>query len=110
MPSRSHQQSQNRSRRLWQSLPKDNVTGLGPIRTCIACRRKANPAELLRIGRTRDGRIALGIRDGRGAYVCPNTDCASKALEKDRLGRSLRAKVEASEKETIRTHLWDKLR
>jgi len=58
-----------------------------PIRTCVACRRRAEQRELVRFtvdgsGRARpDGR---GRRPGRGAYVCPTDACWERLCHRAR--------------------------
>ena len=55
-----------------------------PIRTCVACRRRAETSELLRWVVDAEG-VARpdreGRRPGRGAYVCRTGDCL-RALRK----------------------------
>jgi predicted RNA-binding protein YlxR (DUF448 family) len=65
-----------------------------PIRTCIGCGRKLSKSALLRIGRTKDGKIEVGIREGRGAYICYNEECIKKAFKGDRLAKALKMKGE----------------
>ncbi|MBC7329081.1 YlxR family protein [bacterium] len=65
-----------------------------PIRTCIGCGKKFPKSALIRIGRTKEGRIEVGIREGRGAYVCYNDECIKRALKGDRLAKALKIKGE----------------
>lgn len=71
-------------------------------RTCVGCRRKDEPAALVRLVPTdapphlapdigRKG--ALGLR-GRGVWVHPKRPCVRAAVERDRLGRSLRRAID----------------
>ena len=64
-----------------------------PERTCIGCRRARPKAELVRLVRADDGRVAVD-RDacaaGRGAYVCASLECVTKALAKGRLEHAFR--------------------
>lgn len=63
-----------------------------PTRTCVACRTARPKQELRRIVRTPDGSIvadATGKLAGRGAYVCPDTDCLTIAIKKGALSRAL---------------------
>ena len=64
-----------------------------PVRTCIACRAKRPRTELIRITRSRDGRVTVDARGGapgRGAYLCPERACIDGALASDRLRRGLK--------------------
>lgn len=47
---------------------------------------------LLRIVRSPEGEISLdltGKKNGRGAYVCPDSECITKAVKEKRLERAL---------------------
>ncbi|MGQ9524481.1 MAG: RNase P modulator RnpM [Armatimonadota bacterium] len=63
-----------------------------PIRTCVACRTERPKAQLVRVVRTPDGRVALDPtrkRSGRGAYLCPSLECLQTALKRRSLERAL---------------------
>ncbi len=65
-----------------------NVTDarrVGPVRTCVGCRRTRPKADLVRFVRTLDS-IRLDRRQclpGRGAYVCDDTNCVEAAGHRD---------------------------
>ncbi len=61
-------------------------------RTCAGCGKKADKNELVRIGRTADGKVAIG-QGGRGAYLCKSVACLNAAIKKKRIGAVLRAPV-----------------
>ena len=47
---------------------------------------------LLRVGRSPEGEVSLdltGKKNGRGAYVCPDKECITKAVKETRLERAL---------------------
>lgn len=55
--------------------------------------------ELMRVVRSPEGEVSLDLRGkkpGRGAYVCPNKDCLSKALKSRAIERALEVKIEES--------------
>jgi predicted RNA-binding protein YlxR (DUF448 family) len=55
--------------------------------------------ELMRVVRSPEGEVSLdlkGKKPGRGAYVCPNKDCLSKALKSRAIERALEVKIEES--------------
>jgi len=57
-----------------------------PLRQCLGCREMKAKGELIRIVRSPGGEVTLdfnGKKPGRGAYVCPNTDCL-KRIEKSK--------------------------
>ena len=64
-----------------------------PQRTCIGCRQKRPKVSLLRLVRGADGRVQMddgGRAEGRGAYVCPDSDCLGKAFSPGRLGHAFK--------------------
>ena len=76
-----------------------------PLRSCIACRRKAPKRDLIRIVRTPEGALeidARGKRQGRGAYLCRKWQCCETALQPGRLSQALKHAVNATEVETLR--------
>ncbi|MBP0963061.1 MAG: YlxR family protein, partial [Oscillospiraceae bacterium] len=57
--------------------------------------RKAK-RELIRIVRTTDGNVTVdfgGKLNGRGAYICPKTECLKKAQKSNSLARSLETEI-----------------
>lgn len=81
-----------------------------PLRTCIACRRKEDRTNLLRVARGKDGRLGLWTGSGRSAYLHPLAACIEAALQKGRLERALRGPVNALEREALKTELVCQLR
>ena len=63
--------------------------------------------EMIRVIRTSEGEFLLdatGRKNGRGAYLCPNSDCLAKAVKDKGLERSFKQAIpkevyEALEKE-----------
>ena len=71
-----------------------------PQRTCIGCRQVRPRAQLVRLVRRTDGVVCVdrdGTAPGRGAYVCPQSECVEVALKRERLAKAFRGKAEASE-------------
>ena len=67
-----------------------------PMRQCIGCNEMKSKKELLRILRTENGELLLdatGRQNGRGAYICPNAECLSKAKKSRGLERSFKMQV-----------------
>ena len=63
-----------------------------PQRQCMGCRERKAKKEMIRVVRGTDGNVSLdfgGKMNGRGAYICPNSDCLKKALRSKALDRSL---------------------
>lgn len=67
-----------------------------PMRQCTGCREMKPKRELVRVVRSPEGGISLDFRGkspGRGAYVCPNTDCLKKAIKSRALERALETSI-----------------
>jgi predicted RNA-binding protein YlxR (DUF448 family) len=62
-----------------------------PMRQCVGCREMKLKKELVRVVRSPEGAISLDFRGkapGRGAYVCPSTDCLKRAVKSRALERA----------------------
>ena len=62
-----------------------------PMRMCVGCREMKEKRELLRIVKNAEGQISfdrVGKAPGRGAYICPQTDCLKKARKSRALERA----------------------
>ena len=78
-----------------------------PMRQCIGCGEMKPKKEMLRIIKTAEEEILLdttGRKNGRGAYICPNSECLKKAVKGKGLERSFKMAIpkevyEALEKE-----------
>jgi uncharacterized protein len=72
------------------------VTQHTPHRQCAGCGRRRPQTELVRVAAA-DGRVQID-RDrrlgGRGAYVCPDPECARRAARPGGLSRRLRRPVD----------------
>jgi len=67
-----------------------------PQRQCMGCRERKAKREMIRVVRGTDGTVNLdfsGKAPGRGAYVCPRSDCLKKALRSKALDRSLEVTI-----------------
>jgi uncharacterized protein len=67
-------------------------------RRCVSCRKVAHRNEFLRVVKSHPSNLITIDRghefvQGRSAYVCPTAECLQLAQKKNRLGRSLKAKV-----------------
>ncbi|GIW00077.1 MAG: hypothetical protein KatS3mg058_1480 [Roseiflexus sp.] len=64
-----------------------------PQRTCVMCRCTHAKRALIRLVRDADGRVHVdptGKRNGRGAYLCHNSECWNQAIRRGALARALR--------------------
>ena len=67
-----------------------------PERQCLGCNQHFPKAELLRVVRDPNGNVSLdftGKKSGRGAYICKNVACLSKAQKSRRLSRNLDCEI-----------------
>lgn len=87
-----------------------------PRRTCIGCRRVADPAELVRVARRPDGMLAVGRTEpGRGAWLCAGSGpgaspkvsaaCFEAAVRRRAFGRALRCEVTPDQVANLRERL-----
>ena len=67
-----------------------------PLRKCTGCHEMKEKRLLIRIVRSEDGTFSLdrtGKKPGRGAYICPNSECFLKARKSKGIERSFKAAV-----------------
>ena len=68
-----------------------------PMRQCIGCGEMKPKRELIRVVKPKEGEISLdktGKLAGRGAYICPKTECLVLARKNRRLERSFSCKID----------------
>lgn len=63
-------------------------------RTCIGCNQVKSKKDLLRIVRDLNSKAIvfdpLKNKNGRGAYMCPNINCITQAINTGKIKRALR--------------------
>lgn len=67
-----------------------------PMRQCLGCREMKPKKELIRVVRSPEGNISLdfkGKASGRGAYICPNSQCLKKAIKAKALERAFSMQI-----------------
>ena len=66
-----------------------------PLRQCVGCGEMKAKKELIRVIKNDEGVLldASGRKNGRGAYICANTDCLEKARKSKGLERSLKVAI-----------------
>nr|WP_083821102.1 YlxR family protein [Acetonema longum] len=72
---------------------------------CVGCQEMKSKKELLRVLRTPEGQIVLdltGKKAGRGAYICNNETCFTKAYKEKRLERALKQALQPETYEEIK--------
>jgi uncharacterized protein len=68
------------------------------FRRCVSCRKVAIKTEFLRVVKCHPSnqvQIDRGhaLFQGRSVYICPTDECLQSAQKKNRLGKSLKARV-----------------
>ena len=69
-----------------------------PLRQCLGCREMKPKRELIRVVRSPEGNVSLdfkGKSPGRGAYICPNSDCLKKAVKSRAIERAFATAIPA---------------
>ncbi|MCD8212328.1 MAG: YlxR family protein [Oscillospiraceae bacterium] len=67
-----------------------------PVRQCVGCREKKEKRELIRVVKSPEGEISLdfkGKKPGRGAYLCPSSECLQRARKARALERVLETTI-----------------
>ena len=67
-----------------------------PMRQCVGCREMKSKKEMIRVIKTPEDEImidATGRKNGRGAYICPSSDCLAKAIKSKGLERSFKMSI-----------------
>lgn len=65
------------------------------MRQCVGCNEMKNKREMIRVIKT-DEEVILdttGKKNGRGAYLCPSSECLKKAKKTKGLERSLKMEI-----------------
>ena len=73
-------------------MARSTIQRRPPTRTCVSCRTEREKGDLVRIVRTQSGEVRLdptGKASGRGAYLCADPACWSKALKTRAVQRAL---------------------
>lgn len=65
-----------------------------PMRQCVGCREMKEKRALIRVVKSPEGEISLdfrGKKPGRGAYLCPDAACLTRARKTKALERAFSA-------------------
>lgn len=79
-----------------------------PQRMCVGCQEMKNKKELVRVVRTPTDEVIIdpvGKKPGRGAYLCHNEQCLTKAVKEKRLERALKRTIDATIYETLKADM-----
>lgn len=71
-----------------------------PMRQCVGCRQMKAKKEMIRVIKagseeeeTTISLDATGRKNGRGAYICPNSECLAAAIKSKGLERSFKMPI-----------------
>ena len=67
-----------------------------PLRQCVGCGEMKSKKEMMRVLKTPEDEIVLdltGKKNGRGAYLCADSECLKKAEKSKGLERSLKTAI-----------------
>lgn len=79
-----------------------------PMRQCCGCNEMKTKSELVRVVKSPEGEISLdltGRKNGRGAYICKNLDCFTKALKKKAFFRAFGENISEETQKSIEGEL-----
>ena len=74
-----------------------------PMRRCVGCMESKPKRELIRIVASDEGpKVDLtGKANGRGIYLCPDTECFTKARKKKAIGRGLEIEIKEQDLDNL---------
>ena len=70
-----------------------------PMRQCLGCREMKPKRQLIRAVKSPEGEVSLdfnGKKPGRGAYVCPSSDCLKRAIKTRAMSRAFGVEIPQS--------------
>lgn len=66
-----------------------------PQRMCIACRKSATKDNFIKIVKNKNGQITINeICDGRGAYICKDSNCILKVCKNKLLNKNYKCNID----------------
>lgn len=75
-----------------------------PQRKCIVCQDRESKKGLMRIVKNKEGQILLdptGKANGRGAYICKDSECLKKAIKTKALNKAFKIEVSSEVYENL---------
>ena len=81
-----------------------------PQRQCLGCREMKNKQDLIRVVRSPEGEISLDFKGklpGRGAYVCPDSECLKKARKARAIERAFEKAIPAEVYELLEKQMGE---
>lgn len=81
-----------------------------PLRMCLGCGEMKNKNELVRIVKNKEGEIFADLTSraaGRGAYICRDAQCLSKAQKSRRLEKAFSCRISDEIYKTLEGEISD---
>ncbi len=81
-----------------------------PMRQCVGCNTSKPKKELVRVVKAPTGEISVdltGKKPGRGAYICPDPACLTKAQKKKALERGFEVAIPQEVYQSLAQQLAD---
>lgn len=75
-----------------------------PQRKCIVCQDRESKKELMRIVKNKEGQIFIDPTkkaNGRGAYICKDSECLKKAIKTKALNKAFKIEVSSEVYENL---------
>ncbi len=75
-----------------------------PMRRCAGCMESKPKKELIRVVGDKEGNVSLdvtGKAQGRGVYLCPNSECFKIARKRQAISRNLSMTIPAEKLDEI---------
>jgi len=79
-----------------------------PLRQCLGCREMKPKRELIRIVKNAQNEVSLdstGKKPGRGAYICANPECLTRAVKTRALERAFSLPIPPEILDTLKSEL-----
>lgn len=79
-----------------------------PLRKCIICGERKEKKELIRIVKNKQGDIFIddkGKANGRGAYICKNSECINKSFENKSLNKTFKSNISSEVYEELKKEI-----
>ena len=67
------------------------------LRMCVACRQMKDKRSLIRVVKDKEGNISIdetGKKNGRGAYVCKESECFAKLKKQKSLNKAFKCNID----------------
>ncbi|MCR5667002.1 MAG: YlxR family protein [Eubacterium sp.] len=79
------------------------MAGNVPMRKCVGCNEMKEKKNLIRIIKNDEGILIdqTGRKNGRGAYLCPSSECFQKSIKNKGLERSFKMAVPEDVKKAL---------